>query len=399
MKIISFLLIVCLNLAIAGRSFAIDFDLTGKVETKRKGNIITIVFKEKPENDIYLIIENNTVIGKLKILDLKSSKKNNILEYKAIAEFSLQDMNQDVIKTGTFIGLLKEKKQENTEYGEINLNKKVKYKKKIVNQVDNKEMMLIPEGKFVFGSNTGDKDEAPQQIIFLDNYYIDKCEVSNAEYYIYMLEVNAVPPASWANGEYPAGEEDLPVIVAYFEAIGYAKWAKKRLPTEKEWEKAARGTGLELVKKQDESYIYIEKPNIYPWGNQFDPLKANCAEYWQTISNENETKKPVNTKGKLLPLKSFENTGNSVYGIVNMAGNAGEWTSSWYDAYKDSKFKDKKFGTQFKVIRGGSWFNTRHELRTTSRSIGGLPNLYTDNIAGFRCVKDPVIQDTDGNNE
>jgi formylglycine-generating enzyme required for sulfatase activity len=76
-----------------------------------------------------------------------------------------------------------------------------------------------------------------------------------------------------------------------------------------------------------------------------------------------------------------------------MDGNAQEWTDSWYRAYENNYTKDKKYGTQYKVIRGGAWFTTRKEARVTDRKIGGIPDLYTDRIAGFRCVRNAAPGD------
>jgi formylglycine-generating enzyme required for sulfatase activity len=252
-------------------------------------------------------------------------------------------------------------------------------------------MILIPAGKFILGSNSGEKDEAPEQIIKLDDFYIDKYEVTNSDYYLYIIKSNSKPPISWVKGTFNDGEDNFPVIVSYNEAVKYAEWASKRLPTEEEWEKAARGTGLEIIKDSDGVYYVNEKPIIYPWGNKFDPSKTNSVEFWETKNIGEEIKKKYN-KG-LLPVHMFQDEGNSVYGVVNMCGNASEWTSSWYSAYKGSKYIDKMFGKQVKVIRGGSWFSLKDKLRVSNREYGGIPNLYEDNIAGFRCVKDPTIID------
>ncbi len=382
-------LLLLLFLLMQNKSYSLEFDLIGKVETIRKGNLITLLLRDKPDREDYLIINDDIIIGKIKILSVNAYTRNLKTEYRALAECFLKSDNPDILKAGTVIGLVIEIKKEKIEYGDQKYKEKAAYQPLISTPVDNREMIIIPEGKFIFGSNLGDKDEQPQSIVYLDNYYIDKYEVSNSDYFNYVNETNVPAPASWINGKYNEGEEDFPVLVSYYEAMAYAKWAEKRLPTEEEWEKAARGPGLELIKRQDETYITIEKPVLYPWGNQFEASKANSLEFWESADAGREIKKKF--KKGLLPVNYFNNTGASVYGVVNMAGNAAEWTSSWYNAYKGSKHSDSKYGTQLKVIRGGAWFNRKYNLRTCDREIGGLPNLYEDNIAGFRCVMEPRI--------
>jgi formylglycine-generating enzyme required for sulfatase activity len=390
-KSITIIFIILSFIVIAGHSQTTKFVLTGEVESIRKDNLVTILFKEKPVKEEYLVIEDNFVIGKITIININALTENNRIEYRVLAEFSLKERT-NTIKAGSFIALLKEdeKKEAINPTGAIKKEESI-YKKIIFTDIDCKDMILIPEGKFIFGSNTGEKDETPEQIIKLDDFYIDKYEVSNSDYYIFVNRSNSKPPISWINGKYKKGEDNFPVMVSYYEAVKYADWAGKRLPTEEEWEKAARGTGMEIFKNPEGYYYIIEKPIIYPWGNKFDPLKTNSLEFWES-KNIGEEVKNKYTKG-LLPVYNFNDIGNSSYGAVNMSGNASEWTSSWYNAYKNSKHSSKMYGKQVKVIRGGSWFNSKFKVRATNREIGGIPNLYNDNIAGFRCVKDPTIID------
>jgi formylglycine-generating enzyme required for sulfatase activity len=390
-KSISCTIIIIAIIVIAGYSQTINLVLMGEVESIRKDNLITILFKEKPDKDNYLIVEDNIVIGKISIISINAFKENRKIIYRALAEFSLKE-KRNSIKTGTFISLSKEEEKKETVNATELINKEESiYKKIIFTDIDGKEMILIPAGKFIFGSNTGEKDESPEQIVKLDDYYIDKYEVSNSDYYIFVTKSNSKPPISWIKGKFDEGEENFPVMVSYYEAVKYTDWALKRLPTEEEWEKAARGTGLEIVKDTDGIYYINEKPIIYPWGNKFDASKTNSIEFWEIKNIGEEIKKRFN-KG-LLPVYTFQDPANSFYGSANMCGNASEWTSSWYNAYKGSKYSDKMFGKQVKVIRGGSWYNSKDKVRATNREYGGIPNLYEDNIAGFRCVKDPTIID------
>jgi formylglycine-generating enzyme required for sulfatase activity len=391
LKSISCTIIIIAIIVIAGYSQTTNFVLLGEVESIRKDNLITILFKEKPDKDNYLIIEDNIAIGNIAIISINAFKENRKIIYRALAEFSLKE-KRNIIKTGTFIAILKEdEKKETVNAPELTNKEESVYKQTIFTDIDGKEMILIPAGKFIFGSNTGEKDEAPEQIIKSDDFYIDKYEVSNSDYYIFVTKSNSKPPISWIKGKFNEGDENFPVLVSYYEAVKYADWALKRLPTEEEWEKAARGTGLEILKDPDGIYYLVEKPIIYPWGNKFEPSKTNSIEFWETKNIGEDIKKRYN-RG-LLPVYTFQDIGTSAYSLVNMCGNASEWTSSWYNAYKGSKYTDKMFGKQVKVIRGGSWYNSKDKMRATNREFGGIPNLYEDNISGFRCVKDPTIID------
>ncbi len=366
--------------------FSMDFDLKGKIESVRKNNLISIVFTDKPDKEEYLILEDDSIVGKIKILSIDTYYVDKKIRYRALAEYTLKDNDPDIIKAGSVIALLRQAATETRGNDEVRLAVKKEYENTIRSSVDNREMILIPEGKFVFGSDTGDKDEAPEQIKFLDNYYIDKYEVSNKDFQLFISETNKKPPVSWNNGKYKPGEDDFPVLVSYMEANDYAKWAKKRLPTEQEWEKAARGPGLEIIKRSDETFFNVKEPVAYPWGSKFDAFRANSVEFWEDNSVGSEIKSKY-SKG-LLPVGSFSDTGASFHGVINMAGNACEWTSSWYAAYQGSQHTDKRYGTQFKVVRGGAWFSSKYKVRATDREVGGIPNLYEDHIAGFRCVKD-----------
>ena len=367
------------------------YDIKAKVETIRKDGFITLIFDKEPTEDYYYIVENEKIIGKIKIVSVKKYYYNNLFSFRVYAEYEKSDRKNNLLRAGFVAGLVSKRHGKERDFGEAKYKEKPEYKKDIISMPDARAMRLIPEGKFVFGFEHGDGDEKPEKIVYIDNFYIDKFEVSNKDYIKFVKDSDSMPPLSWGKEIYAHGKDEFPVIVTYYEAISYAEWAGKRLPSEQEWEKAARGAGVERQKKQDETFMLTKKVNVYPWGNKFDPGKVNSLEFWKSA----ETGKSVKEKYKQgpLPVHFFDGSGNSVYNIVNMAGNVSEWTSSWYRAYSGARQANKRYGRQVKVIRGGSWYNNKYKVRCSDREFGGLPNLYIDNSAGFRCVQDTVITD------
>jgi iron(II)-dependent oxidoreductase len=234
-------------------------------------------------------------------------------------------------------------------------------------------MVLIAAGPFKMGSRQQDGkvgiqvgvDELPQHEVALPAYLIDRTEVTAKQYKAFLNATERKPPGDprfpeiypWAaEGGVPKEFENHPVIyVTWSDAAAYCKWAGKRLPTEAEWEKAARGAD----------------GRIWPWGNTFDPKKANVRE--------------TDAAGTL-PVGSFPD-GASPYGVQDMAGNVAEWTADWYEAYPGSTLKRKAFGIN-KVVRGGAWtLFAEPYSRAAHRSIAQDPEKRHRSI-GFRCAKD-----------
>lgn len=208
------------------------------------------------------------------------------------------------------------------------------------------DMVHIPAGQFLFGTDrvdeTGDllavgvpkplyQDEQPQQKPFLKGFYIDRFEVTHRRYQQFLDDLGAVPPEYWENGAYPEGQADLPVVwVSWYDASNFCDWAGKRLPTEKEWERAARGTdGRE-----------------YPWGNEFDINKA-------ALSGDSRTRL------KLTPVGSHPE-GATPEGVHDLVGNVWEWVADDYNGYKGNDKTLAGFGQQQKVVRGHSAANIGH---------------------------------------
>ena len=249
-------------------------------------------------------------------------------------------------------------------------------------------MMLIPAGDFEMGSDDFDSpdDEKPVHTVYVDAFYMDKYPVTNAQYedfidanpqwrnlglYNYHLIFKKYRDRdylkNWFKGKYPTGKADHPVNwVSWHAAMAYAEWVGKRLPTEAEWEKAARG-GLTGAK--------------YPWNNA---IYAGNANFNKRV-------------GETTPVGKYPSNG---YGLCDIVGNVSEWCLDQWDSefYKHSESRNPVSGGSveniinpstksktFRVIRGGSWYAAAHELRVSNRNR--LASRKTSSLVGFRCVR------------
>jgi ribose/xylose/arabinose/galactoside ABC-type transport system permease subunit/formylglycine-generating enzyme required for sulfatase activity len=220
-------------------------------------------------------------------------------------------------------------------------------------------MIEIPAGPFTMGSDTGAEDEAPAHEVDLPAFEIDKFEVANADFAQFVEATGYQTDAEkegrskdWRNAA--QGKDNHPaVFVSWNDAVAYCEWLGKRLPTEAEWEKAARGTD----------------GRMYPWGNGWDPSKANV--------------KDTGLRGTAA-VGSF-GAGASPYGVEDMAGNVWEWTADWYEAYPGSDYHSDYFGQRFRVLRGGAWFETADFVLTTVRNANSETAANDD--LGFRCAR------------
>ena len=242
--------------------------------------------------------------------------------------------------------------------------------------VDADETMApIPSGFFIMGSNKSLEDETPEHRVYLDEYWIDKYEVSSEKFAEFLNAVDNVKgyyldnkfgTLFFKDRFYPRpGLENHPINNVTWQAANeYCKWRKKRLPTEAEWEKAARGTSAQ----------------IFPWGN--GPPSPALARYFQTWTQEEK-------HHVMVPVQAFPE-GRSPFGLHNMAGNVKEWVDDWYDReyYKEqSEYANPRgpIGGEFKVVRGGSWRDLTGFIYSSFRNSGNPKSRMDD--YGFRCAK------------
>ncbi len=239
---------------------------------------------------------------------------------------------------------------------------------------DHAPMVFIPAGSFPMGvpkvARDGGLDERPNHEVSLDSFYIDKFEVTNGRYLHFVAETGHRTPQHptdpnkglWQGNTMPESITEIPVInVDWHDAAAYCEWAGKRLPTEAEWEKAAKG------------------PHDwrFPWGDmEPTPEHANFNQTWRG-------------EATLVQVGIYEK-GKSPYGVYDVAGNVWEWVADWYDPeyYQKSPAHNPKgpnTGT-YKAIRSSGWQGETPQLRIFTR----IKSLPTDrnNSTGFRCAKD-----------
>jgi formylglycine-generating enzyme required for sulfatase activity len=251
----------------------------------------------------------------------------------------------------------------------------------LVNERDGTVLVLIPEGEFIMGSDAGEDPyfwgaEGPSHLVNVNSYYIYKTEVTNGMYQVCVEEKGCPKPGAnnsrtikdyYGNPTY----NGYPVImVTWMHADAYCKWAGGRLPTEAEWEKAARG----------------EDGRLFPWGN--DPVSASLVNYCdQNCPTAGRDVSVNDGYPDTSPVGNFPD-GVSPYGVLDMAGNVWEWVRDYFvPEYYNLSPMDNPLGPASgsrRAIRGGSWFNPLDGVRTVVRA--SLKPDSTLDTVGFRCV-------------
>jgi len=253
---------------------------------------------------------------------------------------------------------------------------------------DGMTQVYVPAGEFLMGSSgldpDAEDDEKPQHTVYLNAFWIDRTEVTNTMFAQFVAETGyrtsaekegwgrpwtdngwqKVDGADWQHPHGPdtsiAGLDDHPVIlVSWYDAKAYCEWAGRRLPTEAQWEKAARGTDGRL----------------FPWGNQaatcdYAVMKGNSGRGCGEVETW-----PVGGRPK----------GVSPYGALDMSGNVWEWVDEWYTEYPGTTHYSSNYGMKNKVLRGGGWYDGRPNIRAANRDISYAPNSRYGDV-GFRCV-------------
>lgn len=227
-------------------------------------------------------------------------------------------------------------------------------------------MVYIPGGEFMMGRDEGDQYERPAHKVTVRPFFMDVDEVTNEDYANFVKATGLQPPSTWIprfdewlkagkpKASYPTGTARRPVTgVTWDDATAYAKWAGKRLPTEEEWEFAARGTD----------------GRRYPWGDDWQSGNANADDANKALADVGSYK------------------GESPFGVSDMVGNAWEWTASFYKAYPRGQVPPQMTGDD-RMIRGGSYTESKDEATTTYRRGYPARGNYDYSNTGFRCLKD-----------
>ncbi|MEE9614220.1 MAG: SUMF1/EgtB/PvdO family nonheme iron enzyme [Thermodesulfobacteriota bacterium] len=228
---------------------------------------------------------------------------------------------------------------------------------------DTGDMVFIPAGEFLMGSDDRLRDEKPAHVVYVNEFYIDRLELTNKEYKSF-VDAGHPPPSNWEENRegksYPPEKADHPVIfVSWNDADAYCRWRGKRLPREREWEKAARGTD----------------GRIYPWGNEWDLDKSN---------------NPLRGHEGTMPAGSIEE-GKNQFGLYEMSGNVWEWVDDHYFPHPGSDYVSPEFGRKYRLLKGGSWWDCMFYgcgISAPAYNRAFFDATTKNDSFGFRCAAD-----------
>ncbi len=316
------------------------------------------------------------VMGTIHVLELGL---NRMTQMRDLAAYDLSELNDHLRAAGE--DLYRNQAQEDRAIPKVTYSvdeANALLTEEVWNELDTR--ILIPAGEYSLGTDDrkADSQNKPAHIVNVAAYEIDKYPVTNAQYARFIAATDYRPPLHWESGKIPLGLKMHPVVlVSWFDARAYAEWAGKRLPSEVEWEKAARG----------------EDARRWPWGNKMDPKRLNT--YYHVGSTTDVTTYPQ---------------GASPYGVMDMAGNVSEWVEDDFYPYKGSEASESLFKAKvpiipkdskernlkmldfmeteerYKVMRGGSWKGDPFSTSSYHRNFS-WPNFASD-FYGFRTVKD-----------
>ncbi len=282
--------------------------------------------------------------------------------------------SKDITEVRSYIALLKQAHQKKIEVIEKYKSRDEAMEKALEIQNKKHDTVLIPAGKFSMGTNEARDVSQPEHVVYLDAYEIDRYEITNAQYWEFVKYIEETNDHSKCSKDEPIGKDhkprywedeyynvpDYPVArIDWYDAYAYAAWKGKRLPTEAEWEKAARGLDV----------------RAFPWGNEWDHTRCNLS-------------------GEPMPVGSVE-SGKSMYGCYDMSGSVFEWCNDWfsntYYQYSPSINPTGPEKGERKIIRGGSRFSRPFQVRVTERK-SERPDLFNMAI-GFRCAKNVEVKE------
>lgn len=309
----------------------------------------TLIVRGAPAGDIYIDNVRHGVMtstGDQRVATLKAGKRLVRVSQQGFADFNTTVTGTDG-ETRTLIAQLVPTEVKASLPAEIDYQG---------------AMVLIPAGEFIMGDDLHQPNEKPAHKVMLPDYYIDKYEVTNAQYRRFCEATGRpLPTNPWWDGQYANNSPDAPVVgVSWNDAAAYARWAGKRLVTEVEWEKAAAW--------QPDG----KKKRMWPWGDEADITRANLNSNHPTTMNSYAA-------------------GTSAYGVHDLAGNAAEWVDAYYQPYQGNTLTDKDYGVQNRVVRGGSFRSSAEDARTTRR-LYHAPEFKAVELRdrswliGFRCA-------------